>query len=225
MRDFAGVTLLKSRFSLARLVLVAGGAALALGTCGCWAAALQLAPLGVQAVEAVGSGVVELAEGAAISAHQSSASRSAVDPDHKDEDEVDREERCDELELEVPGVVEIRKNTSGTPEYRELRLGGSPDEPQWAPVLDKDTSPGGWRAAVNFMQMNFSPPLAGALPQTGSGYLAYATTEPQTDVEQDSLVALTVDFGSGMGTFSWNGRIYQYVIASKLPCFPAPPNG
>jgi len=225
MRDFAGIAPLKPKFPLMRLVLVAGAAALALGTCGCWAAALQLAPLGVQAVEAVGSGVVQLAESATLSAHQSNASRDSAEPNHPQEDEVDREERCDELDLEIPGVIEIRKNASGAPEYRELRLGGSPDEPQWAPVPDKDTGPGGWRTAVNFMQMNFTPPLSGELPPTGSGYLAYAANEPQTDAEQDRLVALTVDFGSGMGTFSWNGRVYQYVVASRLPCFPPPASG
>lgn len=225
MRDFAGIALLRPKFPLTRLVLIAGAAALAFGTCGCWAAALQLAPMGVQAVEAVGSGVVQLAEGAAISAHQRNASSNAADPNHPELDEVDREERCDELELEIPGVVEIRRNASGAPEYRELRLGGSPDEPQWAPMLDKDTGPGGWRTAVNFVQMNFSPPLTGELPQTGSGYLAYAANDPRTEVEQDRLVALTVNFGSGMGTFSWNDRVYQYVTASRLPCFPPPPNG
>lgn len=225
MRNVGGVAPLRPKFPLMRLALFAAAAALALGTCGCWAAALQLAPLGIQAVEAVGSGVVHLAEGAAISAHQHSASRAARDPNHPDEDEVDREERCDELELEVPGVVEVRKSPAGTPEYRELRLGGSPDEPQWAPILDKDTAAGGWRPALNFMRMNFTPPLDGLLPPSGSAYLAYAPTEPRTEVEQDRLVALTVDFGSGVGTFGWNGRIYQYAVASKLPCFPSPPNG
>ncbi len=225
MRDFAGITDLRPKFSLTRFVLVAGAAAIAIGACGCWTAALQLAPLGIEAVEAVGSGAINLAEAATMSAHQSSASPNATDPNHPEEDEVDREERCDELDLEVPGVVEIRKNASGSAEYRELRLGGSPDEPQWAALPDKDTGPGGWRPAINFLQMSFTPPLSGEMPQKGSSYLAYAANDPQNEVEQDRLVALTVDFGSGMGTFRWNGRVYQYVVASRLPCFPPPANG
>jgi hypothetical protein len=212
-----------AKYPLMRLALYAGGIVLAIGSCGCWAAALQLAPLGIGAVEAVGSGAVQLAEAATISSH--SKSKNDADEDHPNEDEVDREERCDELELEIPGVVQIRKSTTGAPQYRELRLGGSPDEPQWAPVLDKDTGPGGWQTAVNFMQMNFTPPLSGALPETGAGYLAYAASEPQSDVERDRLVALTVNFGSGTGTFTWNGRGYQYVVKKKLPCFPPPPSG
>jgi hypothetical protein len=223
MRNAGGTALLFAKYRLLRMTLFAGLTALAFGVCGCWAAALQLAPIGIQAVEAVGSGAVQLAEAATISGHQKS--KNAADEDHPNEDEVDREERCDELELEIPGVVEIRKNTTGAPQYRELHLGGSPDEPQWAPVLDKDTGPGGWQTAVNFMQMNFTPPLDGALPETGTSYLAYAATEPQSDVERDRLVALTVNFGSGAGTFTWNGRGYQYVVKKKLPCFPPPPSG
>jgi hypothetical protein len=213
-----------ANFRVTRLGLFAIAAALTIGTCGCWAAALQLAPLGISAVEAVGSGTVHLVEAATMSAHQGSG-KNATDPNHPEEDEIDREERCDELELEVPGVIEIRRNGSGSPEYRELSVGGSPDEPQWTPLLDKDTGPGGWHPAINFLQMNFTPPLSGALPPSGSGYLAYAANEPKTEVEQNRLVALTVDFGSGPGTFTWNNRVYQYVVATKLPCFPAPPNG
>jgi hypothetical protein len=207
-----------------RPALLIGAAALSLGVCGCWAAALQLAPVGISALESVGSGAVELAEAATISGHQKTP-KDPTDPDDPNQDQADREERCDELELEIPGVIEIRKNASGAPEYRELRLGGSPDEPQWAAVLEKDAAPGGWRPAVNFMQMNFTPPLAGALPETGSGYLAYAASEPESDVEQDRLVALTADFGTGVGTFNWNGRGYRYVVKKRLPCFPPPPSG
>jgi hypothetical protein len=200
-----------------RAANIAVTAALALGVSGCWAAALQLAPVGLQVAEDIGAGAVHLVEGAAVASHQGK-----TDPNRQLGDEVDREDRCDELEIEVPGVIELRKNATGTAQYRELRLGGGPDESIWAPALDHDTAAGGWRPAVNFVQMNFTPPLAGALPNSGTIFLAYAPTEPTTSVERDLLVAMTVNFGTAIGSFNWKGRSYQYSLARKLPCFPPP---
>jgi len=168
--------------------------------------------------EDIGAGAVHLAEGAVIASHQGKNDQNA-----KLGDEVDREDRCDELEIEVPGVIELRQRAAGAPEYRELRLGGGPDESVWAPMLDHDTAAGGWHPAVNFLQMNFAPPLAGAIPDTGSIYLAYAPTEPTTSVERDLLVAMTVNFGAATGSFDWKGRSYQYSLTHQLPCFPTTP--
>jgi len=195
--------------------MIAGTAALAIGVGGCWAAALQLAPIGLQVAETIGSGAAHLVEGAAMASHQGKA-----DQNGQLGDEVDREDRCDELEIEVPGVIELRKSAARSPEYREIRLGGGPDESVWAPMLDHDTAAGGWRPAVNFLQMNFAPPLAGAVPDTGTVFLAYAPTEPTTSVERDLLVSMTVNFGAAIGSFNWNGRSYQYSLVHKLPCFP-----
>lgn len=186
---------------------------LAIGASGCWMAALQLAPVALQAAESLASGVVNIA-GAAASSHHSN------DPGG---DALDREERCDELQIEVPGVIEFRTaQATSSAEWRELRLSDSIDDPQWEPLTAQDSAPGGWHAAVNLARMNFAPPIEGALKPGVGNYLAYAPNNPQTSVEQDQLVAMTVDFGAGIGTFQWKGRTYQYSLVRELPCFPAP---
>lgn len=190
-------------------VLVAG---LAIGASGCLLAALQLAPVALQAAESLGSGVVNMAGAAAASNH-------SKDPGG---DEIDSEERCDELQIEVPGVIEFRAAQATSAEWRELRLSDSIDSPQWEPLTGGDSAPGGWHPAVNLARMNFVPPIGGALKPGVGNYLAYAPNNPQTSVEQDQLVAMTVDFGAGIGTFQWKGRTYQYSIVRELPCFPAP---
>jgi hypothetical protein len=172
----------------------------------------------VQVAEDIGAGAVHLVEGAVIASHQGKNNQNS----QLSGDEVDREDRCDELEIEVPGVIELRKSAAGAPEYRELHLGGGPDESVWTPTLDHDTAAGGWHPAVNFLQMNFAPPLAGAVPDSGTIFLAYAPTEPTTSVERDLLVAMTVNFGAAIGSFDWKGRSYQYSVVHQLPCFPPP---
>ena len=205
-----------------RLALTACALALAFGTAGCWYAALQLAPLGVQAAETVGGGALSLVASAAAATHSQSSSGNEGDR-KAGEDEIDREERCDELQLEVPGVIELRQSEEASAlEWRELSLANTTDFPQWEVLQDKDSAQGGWRPAMNLIKMSFTPPLEGSLKPGVPNYLAYAPTEPKTSVEQDQLVALTVDFGTGIGTFQWNGRRYQYAVVRNLPCFPAP---
>ena len=71
-------------------------------------------------------------------------------------------------------LVELRKSGAGAPEYRELHLQNSTDEAHWTPIVDSETGPDGWIPAVNFLKMDFQPPLTDAIPSTGSCYLAYA---------------------------------------------------
>jgi hypothetical protein len=195
-----------------RLLIPAGAACLALGAGGCFMPALELVPLGVQAVEAVGSGAAEVAVSAARS-HSP----------HPGEDEIDRQERCDDLQLEVPGLIELRADKRGdSPQWRELTLGGSTDAPQWQPMIEKDTPAGGWHSAQNLATMKFAPSLESSLDYGAENYMAYAPAEPATSFEQDKLVALTIDFGAAAGTFQWKGRVYQYSVVRKLPCFPPP---
>ena len=70
-------------------------------------------------------------------------------------------------------LVELRKS-GGAPEYRELHLQSSADEAHWTPIVDSETGPDGWIPAVNFLKMDFQPPLTDAIPSAGSCYLAYA---------------------------------------------------
>ena len=115
-------------------------------------------------------------------------------------------------------LVELRKSSAGAPEYRELHLQNSTDEAHWTPIVDSETGPDGWIPAVNFLKMDFQPPLTDAIPSTGSCYLAYApiAIDPSNP---DQLAQLKS--GGAMGqvdTFSWAGRVYQYAVARTLPC-------
>jgi hypothetical protein len=190
----------------------------AIGTSGCWLAALQLAPMALSAASDVGSGLTYAAAETA-----GAVSGKKEDPDQFDEsltgaDELDSNESCKLLAAETPGVIELRKGSTGAPEYRALKLGDSSGTVRWLPVVDQDTGAEGWRPAVNFLSMNFVPPLTNALPENGSSYLAYAPAESKSSAEQDQLTALHFDFGNPLGTFSWDGRLYQYAVAHALPC-------
>jgi hypothetical protein len=206
-------------------ILVSGivGVALAIGLCGCWLPLISLAPLAISAAEGVGSTVFGVAEGVVVVAHQGSGQARDQDQDHPGEDEMDREDRCDDLPAEVPGVIELRKSAAGAPEYRELQLGGSLDQPQWIAKVDDDTNAGGWRPAGNFLQMSFTPPLASPIPATSSNYLAYRDMQTESSVAEDRLAPLSLNFGTAVGTFTSNGRTYQYALTHTLPCFSSPP--
>jgi len=114
-------------------------------------------------------------------------------------------------------LVELRKNSAGAPEYRELHLQNSADEAHWIPTADSETGPDGWIPAVNFLKMNFQPPLTNSIPDVGTCYLAYApiAMDPNDPYQAAQLKSAT---GSGVDTFSWGGRVYQYTVARTLPC-------
>ena len=130
---------------------------------------------------------------------------------------------CNQLEVEVPGVIELRRSAAGTPEYRELQLSDSTEQVQWLPIADSETTSEGWRPAVNFLQMNFTPPLGAVVPESSSNFLAYAPSKFVTEADGDRLTAMTSNFGKPAGSFTWNGNYYHYVVTSTLPCFPPPP--
>jgi hypothetical protein len=183
-------------------------------------AAIQLAPVALNVAEGIGSGVVHVAESVVIGAHNSS--KKNPEDLHPGEDEVDRRDRCDRLAVQAPGVIELRTDASGAPEYRELTLFVAFDQSDWRPVIEEGTDPDGWRPALHFLQMNFAPPLDANLPKQGSDYLAYALAEPKSAEEEDRLTNLTTNFSPSTGTFTWNERAYQYATAGTLPCFAAP---
>ena len=186
--------------------------------------AAQLAPVAISAAETIGSGAVSLAAGvteAVTMENHKDEDRAKIEA-HEKEKFVEAGDECDQLAAEVPGVIELRKSAAGAPEYRELGLTGSLEEAQWAPITDKGKAEGEWHPAVNFLQMNFSPPLTGAVPETESKYLAYAPVQSISSAEADRLTALTTHFGKTVGTFSWSGRDYHYAVTRTLPCFPPP---
>ncbi len=114
-------------------------------------------------------------------------------------------------------LVQLRKNSAGSPEYRELHLLNSADEAHWTPIVDSKSGPDGWLPAVNFLKMDFKPPLTDAIPDGGTCYLAYA---PSAIVPNDPNQAaeLKSRIGRDIGTFSWDGQVYQYAVAHTPPC-------
>jgi hypothetical protein len=115
-------------------------------------------------------------------------------------------------------LVELRKSSASAPEYRELHLQNSTDEAHWTPIVDSETGPDGWIPAVNFLKMDFQPPLTDAIPSTGSCYLAYApiAIDPSNPYQVAELKSETA--AGKVDTFSWAGRVYQYMVARTLPC-------
>jgi hypothetical protein len=127
---------------------------------------------------------------------------------------------CQMMALARPDMVlvELRKSSAGAPEYRELHLQSSTDEAHWTPIVDSETGPDGWIPAVNFLKMDFQPPLTDAIPSTGSCYLAYApiAMDPSNPYQVAELKSGTA--AGQLDTFSWAGRVYEYSVARTLPC-------
>ena len=98
-------------------------------------AAAQFAPIAANVAEDVGSGALQVAAGVGAATHHGNRA-------HKEEEDprksaMDSDDSCNQLEVEVPGVIELRRNAAGTPEYRELQLSDSLDQRQWAPIADR----------------------------------------------------------------------------------------
>ena len=184
-------------------------------------AAAQFAPLAASAAEYVGGGAMELAAG--VGASTTGESTRQKQDDAAIETAMNSGDSCNQLEVEVPDVIELRRSAAGTPEYRELQISDTLAERQWLPLADSETTPDGWRPAVNFLQMNFTPPLGAIVPESASSFLAYTPSKVITAADGDRLTAMTSNFGKPVGTFTWNGNYYHYVVTSTLPCFPPPP--
>jgi hypothetical protein len=191
-----------------------GALALAAVASGCWIAAMQLAPVAIQAAEAIGGGVANLALGGAMAARASHQDKNMPPPDS---------DVCDELSLEIPMLVELKTDATGITRYRELSLAGADLDPEWAAMPNQDTKDGGWKLANNFTKMNFQPPLQSELTANSISYVAYAASDARDATEQDQLNALAIGFGPSGGTFTWNERVFRYALVHKLPCFPPPP--
>lgn len=200
--------------TLKRSVLLCGALALAIVSSGCWMAAMQLAPVAIQAAEAVGGGVANLAVAGIVSAHQAHQDKNMPPSDS---------DICDDLSLEVPMLVELKTDATGVTRYRDLSLAGADLDPQWAAMPSQDMKDGGWKLASNFTKMHFQPPINSELTNDSIAYVAYAPSEARDATEQDQVNALSIGFGPAMGTFTWNERAFTYALVHELPCFPPPP--
>ncbi len=188
-------------------------------------AAAQLVPIAANVAEDVGAGAVELTAGIgnSVTASTHPGADRAKQEEQARQSVLDSADRCDQLALEVPGVIELRRRGAGSPEYRQLRLSDSVYDRQWIPIADDETAADGWRPAINFLRMNFSPPLGAVVPETASNFLAYAPSQYISVADGDRFAAMASNFGKPNGTFTWNGYYYHYVVTTTLPCFPPPP--
>src|SRR5208337_3003214 len=160
----AGGHIARLRRHLCASLLAIFAAAVSVALSGCWMAAAQFAPLAANLAEDVGGGALELAAGVGASTH-AEATRAREEEDER-QSAMNSGDNCDQLEVEVPDVIELRRSATGAPEYRELEISDSLAQRQWLPLTDRETTPDGWQPAVNFLQMNFSPPLGAVVPET-----------------------------------------------------------
>jgi hypothetical protein len=223
----------KSRFSFIRScgVFALGMSGIAAGLSGCLAA--SLAPMAIQGlgfgVEAAGTMV---AHGGDKSADESDlddeTSFSDSDFERAKSSNRNQENKCNELVLITPAIIQFRTARAGSSEWRELGLGGSADAPRWTVVAASDTptakdlASGGWSPANNLGHMNFTPPFKTSLTPGDESYLAYAPALSYSASERDQLASLVLDFGPVVGTFDYKGRRYKYATVKELPCFPVP---
>lgn len=168
--------------------------------------------MALSAAEAVGGGAINLAAAEADHGHHGDAATSD-DPDRG---------MCNELLLQTPLVIQFRPAAGDALEWRELAVGGSPDKPFWTPATEEHGTHSQWAAATNIGKMDFQPPLEGMLDAEAPNYIAYAPAATGGSDQDEALITLVVDFGPAIGTFAWNGRVYQYSVVHKLPCYPAP---
>lgn len=210
MRD-TDISRLHSRLRPARLALTIGAGVLAVAVSGCWMAALQLAPTALSAVGGVGKGAVALA----------SNGKDKQDPE--DRDDFPRGQKCDDLEMEAPVMVQMEAGTGGGAKWRELSISqGMEADQQWIPMPTQNTDADGWRPVSNLSTLDFQPPIQTTLAPGAPVYLAYAPSDPQTLVERNELSGLGFNFGTELGTFHSDGRVYRYALLKELPCFPPP---
>jgi hypothetical protein len=119
---------------------------------------------------------------------------------------------------QAPGVIELRKDVSGSTEYREMRVSFTSTDVHWTPVSSNETAADGWRPAQHLLELNFSPPLPPKLDEARITYLAYAPLyEHASDEDEVKLKEFNRSFGYPVGTFNWNGHTYQYSLPQVLP--------
>jgi len=203
--------------------LLAMLAAIAFSTAGCFLPLLGAIPSVINLVHSAytsGSSTKDDAEAKnAEAAAPTVADDAPTDQTGKPPPKLTPANICQMMAIADPDMVlvELRKDAAGAPEYRELHLQNSADEAHWTPVVDSDTGAGGWIPAVNFLKMDFQPPLTDVIPPVGTCYLAYApiAIDPNNPYQAAELKS---GAGGPVSTFSWAGRTYQYKVAPSVPC-------
>src|SRR5260370_11045052 len=138
---------LGAELTLARLALTIGAGMLAVAVSGCWMAALQLAPAALSAVGGVGKGAVALA----------SNGKDKEDPE--DANDFPRGQKCDDLEMEAPVMVQMETGTGGSAKVRGLmNTQGMEADPRWETMPTQNTAPSRFPPLPNLAISLFHPP-------------------------------------------------------------------
>lgn len=137
-----------------------------------------------------------------------------------DGDKADRAQRCTQLLNSPPGVEEVEQDASGAIESREFRLDTSNGHPVWAVYRARGSSPDGWHSQRKLFGLHFNPPLEAGVPAGKPRYLVYAVNIAEDQQDAEKMISVAEDFAPQVGTFQWDGRIYNYTLVKELPCFP-----
>jgi hypothetical protein len=164
--------------------------------------AIQLAPMGLHAVEAV-----TVATGNSITGR---------DPSRDDDDEMSR---CDGLAGASPYVAELRTAGNGAIEIRQWAAKADSGKIHWTIIPDQSSSSDGWRPARDVSELHFTPPLATVLATEQGHYLVFTPAQASDATENEQMIGFISAFGPADGTFRWRGRVYEYAVSKRLPCF------
>jgi len=125
--------------------------------------ALDLAPMGLHTIEA-----------ATVSAGNS------ITGGEPGDDEEEDNAKCDQLAGAIPYVTEVKQDADGAIEIRQWGISSESGKTKWTVVVDKNTSPDGWRYEAGFAEMNFSPPLGTELAAEHARYFIFAAAQAKT---------------------------------------------
>jgi hypothetical protein len=131
----------------------------------------------------------------------------------------DNADQCDQLLRVPPGVEEVRKTKDGLIESRQWKISENSGGTVWMIVRTREAPKDGWQPKPGIAKLLFNPPLYQMLEPDKPKYLAYAPADVVNVSDSEQFDSMTGAFGSGVGTFTWHGRPYSYVLVKELPCF------
>ena len=180
--------------------------ALAAACSGCAAGAIGVVATAAPAVAAGSAEVI----GIGVSAKQASGTGAS---------NTENADQCDQLLRVPPGVEEVRKTKDGLIESRQWKISENSGGTVWMIVRTREAPKDGWQPKPGIAKLLFNPPLYQMPEPDKPKYLAYAPADVVNVSDSEQFDSMTGAFGSGVGTFTWHGRPYSYVLVKELPCF------
>jgi hypothetical protein len=195
-----------SNFIARRIASIAIVIALAAACSGCAAGAMSAVSTVVPMVAAGSAEVI----GSQVALKQAGGTGASKE---------DNADQCDQLLRVPPGVEEVRKTKDGLIESRQWKISENSGGTAWIIVRTREAPKDGWLPKPGIAKLLFNPPLYQMLEPDKPKYLAYAPADVVNVSDSEQFDSMTGAFGSGVGTFTWHGRPYSYVLVKELPCF------